>query len=184
MDDQPRWLSDEEMEAWLALVSMLIKLPQALDGQLQRDAGISHFEYQVLAGLSMSPERTIRMSEPAQLADGSPSRLSARRQPPGETRLGAPLRRPRRRPLHAGRADRRRLGEGRRDGPRPCGDRARVRHRPLTKAQIRQLRDIGRQIFEAVDPDGTLPLLKECPCPRLRGQRSSATRVWARAACR
>ncbi|GGP14012.1 MarR family winged helix-turn-helix transcriptional regulator [Nonomuraea glycinis] len=72
----PRWLTEEEKLAWLGLVSAMVRLPAALDAQLQRDAGISHFEYQVLSGLSMSAERTLRMSELAQMSDGSLSRLS------------------------------------------------------------------------------------------------------------
>ena len=48
---QPRWLDSEERQAWMALVAVLMRLPAALDSQLQRDAGISHFEYQVMAGL-------------------------------------------------------------------------------------------------------------------------------------
>ena len=72
----PRWLDEEEQQTWLAMVGMFIRLPAALDTQLQRDAGISHFEYQVLAGLSMAPERTRRMSELAGFAESSLSRLS------------------------------------------------------------------------------------------------------------
>ena len=49
---EPRWLDTEERATWLSVVSLLIKLPAALDAQLQRDAGFSHFEYSVLAGLS------------------------------------------------------------------------------------------------------------------------------------
>src|SRR3954451_25380693 len=64
------------MQTWLALSSVLVRLPSALDAQLQRDAGVSHFEYQVMAMLSMSPERTRRMSEVAALANGSLTRLS------------------------------------------------------------------------------------------------------------
>jgi DNA-binding MarR family transcriptional regulator len=73
---QPRWLTSDERQSWLALASMMIKLPFALDAQLQRDAGVSHFEYQVLAVLSEAPDRTIRMSELAMLSNGSLSRLS------------------------------------------------------------------------------------------------------------
>lgn len=73
---KPRWLSDEEMPNWLALAAVMIKLPFALDAQLQRDAGLSHFEYQVLARLSEAPKRTARMSELAGMANGSLSRLS------------------------------------------------------------------------------------------------------------
>jgi DNA-binding MarR family transcriptional regulator len=75
MTDQ-RWLDDRELTAWLALAEVLIKLPAALDTQLQHDAGISHFEYMVLAGLSEAPGRSLRMSELATFANGSLSRLS------------------------------------------------------------------------------------------------------------
>ncbi|KPI03565.1 transcriptional regulator, MarR family [Actinobacteria bacterium OK074] len=75
-DDEPRWLTPPESEAWLALARMLLRLPAALDTQLQRDQGITHFEYRVLAGLSMSPEHNLRMSELALFAEGSLSRLS------------------------------------------------------------------------------------------------------------
>jgi DNA-binding MarR family transcriptional regulator len=54
----------------------MIKLPAALDLQPQRDAGLTHFEYQVLAGLSQAPNRTLRMSTLAVFANGSLSRLS------------------------------------------------------------------------------------------------------------
>ena len=72
----PRWLTDDEQRAWRALAAVLVKLPAALDAQLQRDAGISHFEYMVLAGLSEAPNRTLRMSQLAVFASGSLSRLS------------------------------------------------------------------------------------------------------------
>ena len=70
------WLSDEEQAAWRPFVALLIRLPAALDAQLQRDAGISHFEYLVLSGLSEAPDRTLRMSDLANMASGSLSRLS------------------------------------------------------------------------------------------------------------
>ena len=40
---EPRWLDAEERQAWRALASALVRLPAALDAQLRRDAGISHF---------------------------------------------------------------------------------------------------------------------------------------------
>ena len=73
---EPRWLDAEESQAWRALASTLVRLPAALDAQLRRDAGLSHFEYQVLALLSEAPGRTLRMSELATLAEGSLPRLS------------------------------------------------------------------------------------------------------------
>jgi DNA-binding MarR family transcriptional regulator len=65
------WLSDEEQRAWRAFVALLFRLPAALDAQLQKDAGISQFDYLVLA-----TDRTLRMSQLAALASGSLSRLS------------------------------------------------------------------------------------------------------------
>ena len=73
---EPRWLDAGERQAWLALASLLTRLPAAVEAQLQRDAGISHFEYAVMAGLSGAPGRTLRMSVLAFLAEGSLPRLS------------------------------------------------------------------------------------------------------------
>lgn len=74
--EDPRWLSPDELRAWLPLGGLLLKLPAALDAQMQRDSGLSHFEYLVLANLSEAPGRTRRMSALAALANGSLSRLS------------------------------------------------------------------------------------------------------------
>jgi len=74
-DDVP-WLDDDEQAAWLSLMGTLVRLPAALDAQLRRDAGLSHFEYQILAGLSMAERRTLRMSDLASFAESSLSRLS------------------------------------------------------------------------------------------------------------
>jgi len=73
---ETQWLDGLEMEAWLPLARLMIRLPAALDGQLRRDAGVSHFEYAVLARLSEAPDRTLRMSTLADFANGSLSRLS------------------------------------------------------------------------------------------------------------
>jgi DNA-binding MarR family transcriptional regulator len=71
-----RWLSAGELESWLPVGGLLLRLPAALDAQMQRDSGLSHFEYLVLANLSEAPQRTRRMSALAALANGSLSRLS------------------------------------------------------------------------------------------------------------
>jgi DNA-binding MarR family transcriptional regulator len=73
---EPRWLDKDDREAWAAFVSMLWWLPAALDDQLQRDSGLSHFEYGILAALSNAEGATLRMSELAIYANGSLSRLS------------------------------------------------------------------------------------------------------------
>lgn len=75
-DLEPRWLDQAEMAAWLGLLRVTMLLPAALEAQLQRDAGVTQFEYLELAALSDSPGRTLRMSTLAGLANGSLSRLS------------------------------------------------------------------------------------------------------------
>ena len=75
-DAPPRWLSDDEMAAWLPLVRFVHLLPQALDRQLREEAGISHVYYQILAMLSGAPGGQLRMSELARLTSTSTSRLS------------------------------------------------------------------------------------------------------------
>jgi DNA-binding MarR family transcriptional regulator len=75
-EDGTRWLEPDELAAWMSLAALMFKLPGALDFQLQRDSGLTHFEYLVMAGLSESPDRSRRMSELAGFANGSLSRLS------------------------------------------------------------------------------------------------------------
>ena len=72
----PRWLDDDEQQAWRAFLRAAAGVDEALDRQLQRDAGMPHAYYQVLAMLSESPGRTLRMSELAGLTTSSASRLS------------------------------------------------------------------------------------------------------------
>lgn len=73
---EPRWLDDDEQRAWRALVALLLRLPVALERQLERDADLTHFEYFVLALLSEADARTLRLSHLAAQADASLSRLS------------------------------------------------------------------------------------------------------------
>lgn len=70
------WLNADERAAWLAVAALIVKLPAELDAQLQRDAGLSFFEYMVMAVLSEQPDRSLQMSEIARLASASLSRLS------------------------------------------------------------------------------------------------------------
>ena len=71
-----RWLDADELAAWMPFCAVLLTLPGALDGRLQRDADLTLFGYLVLARLSEAPDRTLRMSDLAQMANGSLSRLS------------------------------------------------------------------------------------------------------------
>ena len=74
--DETRWLSDEEQVAWRRLIAVTTLLPYELDAQLQRDAELTHFEYWVLAMLSETPGRALRMSELAIRSSASQSRAS------------------------------------------------------------------------------------------------------------
>jgi DNA-binding MarR family transcriptional regulator len=73
---ETRWLTEDERAAWLRLVAVVELLPGVLDSQLQADAGLTHFEYFVVAMLSEAPERTLRMSALAQRTNASLPRLS------------------------------------------------------------------------------------------------------------
>lgn len=153
-DVEPRWLDSEERAAWLSLVSLLIKLPAALDAQLQRDSGFSHFEYNVLAGLSEAPDRALRMSVLAAHADGSLPRLSqviARLERRGLVRrIPDP---------DDGRYTLAVLTDAGWDAVVAAapGHVEAVRNLvldPLTKSKTRQLRDICLRILSVVDPGG------------------------------
>jgi DNA-binding MarR family transcriptional regulator len=74
--DDPRWLTDEQQQAWRLFVEVLVRVPAALEGQLQRDAGIPHTYYEILVRLSEAPGRTLRMSQLAESSLSSRSRLS------------------------------------------------------------------------------------------------------------
>src|SRR5258708_19245567 len=73
---EARWLDEEEDLAWLALAGVLFGLPGALDTQLRGDAGLTLYEYLVMAALSQAPDRTRRMTDLAELTKGSLPRLS------------------------------------------------------------------------------------------------------------
>lgn len=70
------WLDDQEMRAWLRLVAVLELLPATLDGQLRRDAAMTHFDYMVVSQLSEAPGRTLRMTALAQRTNATLPRLS------------------------------------------------------------------------------------------------------------
>ena len=69
-------LRPDDLAAWASLATVLERLPAALDAQLQRDSGLTHFEYGVLVALDPVPERTLRLSTLAAYASCTLSRLS------------------------------------------------------------------------------------------------------------
>ena len=71
-----QWLNDEEQATWRSLMLTTMLLEEALDRQLQRDAGIPHAYYAILVALSETPDRALRMSELADRMHYSQSRLT------------------------------------------------------------------------------------------------------------
>jgi DNA-binding MarR family transcriptional regulator len=147
-------LTGEDLETWSALATVLEWLPPALDAQLQRDAGLTHFEYGILYALDRAPGGTLRMSVLADYANSSLSRLSRaatrletrgwlRRTPdPEDGRFTLAV-------LTA---------DGRRTAVEATPGHVREVRRlvldRLTPAQTRQLRDISRRIAQGIREEG------------------------------
>lgn len=74
---EPRWLNAAEMKAWRRYIIASRRLLEALDDDLAAH-DISMSDYEVLAQLSEAPDRRMRMSELADMAMISRSRLSHR----------------------------------------------------------------------------------------------------------
>ena len=150
--EAPRWLNAGELDSWLPVGGLLLKLPAALDAQMQRDSGLSHFEYLVLASLSEAPERTRRMSALAALANGSLSRLShvvKRLEARGWIeRRAVPVGRP----LHQRGAHRGGLGEGRRERARSRRGRPDADPGRPVRRRARQFGDMARRILDGLEP--------------------------------
>ena len=152
-DPGPRWLDEADRETWVAFVRMLIRLPTALDNQLQRDCDLSHYEYGILAALSEAEDGTLRMSELAIYANGSLSRLSravarlerrdwvTRTPDPADGRYTLAVL------TRQGRAVVLAAAPGHAEAVN------RLVFDPLTAAQARQLRTIAGRILNAVDAE-------------------------------
>lgn len=74
--NETRWLDQDEQRAWRAFLEASQLLFERLDRQLQREAGLSHADYEILARLSEADGQRLRMSELASSTLFSRSRLS------------------------------------------------------------------------------------------------------------
>jgi DNA-binding MarR family transcriptional regulator len=74
--NETRWLDAQEQQVWAQLSTMILRLQPVLSAQLQREFGISQFEYLILARLSEAPGSKLRMSVLATLTGSSLPRLS------------------------------------------------------------------------------------------------------------
>ena len=75
-DDAIPWLSVEQQGSWRAFLQGAARLTEGLNRQLERDAGLSVSEYEILSRLSGTPGRTLRMSDLAIGLVHSSSRLT------------------------------------------------------------------------------------------------------------
>lgn len=73
---EPAWLDETEQAVWRGYISVMRLLPDRLNASLARGHGLSLIDYEVLARLSEAPLRRIRMTELAEGALLSKSRLS------------------------------------------------------------------------------------------------------------
>ncbi|MBD0842354.1 MarR family winged helix-turn-helix transcriptional regulator [Streptomyces sp. TRM68416] len=71
-----RWLNPDEQRAWRAYIGAAHLLEDALDRQLQQEAGMPHLYYSILAFLSEAPERRLRMTDLAEQLKITRSRLT------------------------------------------------------------------------------------------------------------
>ncbi|MEU9242748.1 MarR family transcriptional regulator [Streptomyces sp. NPDC048385] len=71
-----RWLTPKEQRAWRAFMAAKILLEDAIDRQLQQDAGMPHLYYGILANLSEEPEHKLRMTDLAEKSKITRSRLT------------------------------------------------------------------------------------------------------------
>ena len=70
------WLTAEQQRHWRAFLAGSARLADALNRQLEDDAGLSLSEYEILVRLSEAPDRTVRMSELALSLVHSRSRIT------------------------------------------------------------------------------------------------------------
>nr|WP_241094345.1 MarR family transcriptional regulator [Actinacidiphila bryophytorum] len=70
------WLTEEQQATWRAFLHATTLLEDHLDRQLQRDAHMPHMYYALLSTLSETPARRMRMTELAEQAKITRSRLS------------------------------------------------------------------------------------------------------------
>jgi DNA-binding MarR family transcriptional regulator len=151
-------LDADETRAWVGLAGLMVWLPHALDAQLQRDAGITHVEYQVLSWLSMSTDRRARMSQIAEMANvnlSHLSRIAGRFEKRGWIqRVPDP---------EDGRATLAVLTEAGwakvvATAPGHAAEVQRLVFDSLTVAQVSQVQEISERVLEAIRPGFRLPL--------------------------
>lgn len=150
----PQRLTGEALETWASFATVLEWLPAALDAQLQRDAGLTHFEYGVLYALANAERGELRLSVLAGYANSTLSRLSraaTRLESRGWLRRSPDPRDGRYTLATLTTAGRRKVEQATPGHEQLVHDLVLDR---LTAAQRRQLRDVSGRIIRAVRDDG------------------------------
>jgi DNA-binding MarR family transcriptional regulator len=152
-------MDERETSAWVRLAALVELLPGALDSQLRRDAGLSHFEYSALRVLAEAPDGYLRMSALAARTSATLPRLShviARLEKSGLVeRRACP---------EDGRASNASLTEAGLAAYREAqpGHVATVRRLVLdvlSPEQLDQAADIAEAILREIDPEGSMTAL-------------------------
>ena len=153
---EQEWLTEDQLAAWVRLAALVELLPGVLDTQLRRDADLTNFEYYVLAMLSESPRRTLRMTgsrhRPTPPCRVSPTWCNGWRHRGLVDRFPCPQDR---RATNARLTD---AGWSKVQQSAP-GHVANVRRHvmdALTPDQVAQLADITEAILQRLDPHGTM----------------------------
>ncbi|MFJ4791104.1 MarR family winged helix-turn-helix transcriptional regulator [Streptomyces sp. NPDC088794] len=170
-----RWLTPEEQRAWRAYIAASQLLEDAMDRQLQQDAGMPHLYYSILANLSDVPDHRLRMTDLAGRTKITRSRLTyavTRLEKDGLVRReGCP-------------SDKR----GSTAVLTDAGMETLVRTAPghvetvraaifdhLTPEQVSQLEEIGTGIVRALEGDGTEATREDVPWRRRSSSSSPCT---------
>ncbi len=153
---ETEWLDQAERDAWVRLVAVVELLPGVLDAQLRTSAGLTHFDYFVLAMLSEVPARTLRMTSLAHRTNATLPRLSHVVRRLEERGLVERFPCP-----EDGRATNARLTDAGWDAVTAAapGHVTTVRRTvldPLTREQVDQLRAIGDALLTRLDPEGRM----------------------------
>ncbi|PXX08015.1 MarR family winged helix-turn-helix transcriptional regulator [Mycolicibacterium moriokaense] len=155
--NETRWLDAQEQEVWAQLSTMILRLQPVLSAQLQREFGISQFEYLILARLSEAPGSMLRMSVLATITGSSLPRLSqavgrlekrgwmSRQSDPEHSRYTLAVLNP---------AGLRQLKEA---APSHVEAVREFVFDRLTRAQARQLGAISQRILDGLPPDESWP---------------------------
>ncbi len=190
--NETRWLDAQEQQVWAQLSTMILRLQPVLSAQLQREFGISQFEY-LITGASVggagidAPDERARHDSPAARCRGCPRPSVASKSAVGchgsltRRTVGTPLR-------FCNPAGLRQLQEA---APSHVAAVREFVFDRLTRAQARQLGAICQRILDGLPPDESWPSTPQllnarwrlAPARALRLRRPSqqpAPSLWCR----